>query len=380
MVTLTYAPLPNWKNLASSLLRYPTDDQIVEPWLQSDEAYFWFSRSAWSLCAVALFRTKVFHKEKIRVWLPGFFCNASLAPLRDIGVALQFYPLLSDGKPDMDTCEQMLKDGSPDLIVFAHYFGQPFYSKDLSCFAKINNAWLVEDCAHCLKPERGVGKTGDFVMYSPHKFLTLPDGALLLIRNDGPSKLINADFDALYHSLPFKKIVSYSASVKWLAKRILQKIGVRSSSPNVEFHDDNVVMDSESLPHPKMSFLAKSLLITMVSGFEMEAENRKRNALQWNSSLTNHLCVNQEVIPLFNGSTPYLVGFEAKSKSQAEKIFYCFQNANVPVTTWPDLPPEVLNDVDIQKVSIEMRTTRFYFPVHSSIKPEIIMETLRCIK
>ena len=38
-------------------------------------------------------------------------------------------------------------------------------------------------------PEGNIGKIGDLVLYSPHKHLPIPNGALLVIRDDGPAKL-----------------------------------------------------------------------------------------------------------------------------------------------------------------------------------------------
>ena len=380
MLNFTNAPLPSWMQFAKVLFIKATDTQIIKPWLQNDEQHFWFSRSAWSLYAIALFRIKFFGQDNIQVWVPGFYCNASLSLLRDLGVELQFYPLLLDGKPDMDRCKLMLEQSSPDLILFVNYFGEMFDAKDLASFAKNNNAWLVEDCAHCLKPENGIGLTGDFVLYSPHKFLALPDGALLLIRSDGPSNLTKVEFDDVYNKLLLKEKSSFLTSVKWLIKRFIQKLGIRRMVNFISYQHDDIKTNSSWLPGPKMSTLAKSFLYLMIPELENEARNRKRNALEWKSELLSHYCLKQDVKALFRKNTPYLAGFQVETKAQAKKIFDRLQNANVPVTTWPDLSPEVLHDMPGQNISIERRYTRFYLPVHSSVEPKKIRETIRCIQ
>jgi lipid II:glycine glycyltransferase (peptidoglycan interpeptide bridge formation enzyme) len=38
-----------------------------------------------------------------------------------------------------------------------------------------------------------------------------------------------------------------------------------------------------------------------------------------------------------------------------------------PVSTWPDLPTEVLNNSDFSNTAIELRNTRIYLPVHDSV-------------
>lgn len=380
MLTLTHAPLPKWKYLARIFASNYSDAEIANPWRQADEKFFWFSRSSWSLYAIALYRIKKLKKENILIWVPDYFCNASLKPLRDLGADLQFYPLFSNGKPDMKVCEKMLQDSSPDIIIFVHYFGKLSDSKDLSCLAKNSNAWLVEDCAHCLQAENGIGTTGDFVLYSQHKSLPLSDGALLLIRNNGPSNLASCHFELLHRELTATTKVAFYYGFKWLVKRFLQKIGIRSGRASVVTFDDIAGENSVCLPGIKMSNLAKKLLMEVIPGMDMEKKARKRNAQQWRESLGTYLHSNLGITPIFENYTPYLAGFKLSSKQQTEEIFYFLQDANVPVTTWPDLPPEVLGDNIKHKMSIEMRNTRLFFPVHSSITPQKIKQALDCIQ
>ena len=378
MTNITHAPLPSWKYLAKMLLSNPTNSELAGPWQQDNEKCFWFSRSSWSLYAIALYRIQKFNKKNILIWIPGYFCNASLASLRELGVNFQFYPLLSNGKPDIEICEKMLKSHPPDIIIFVHFFGKPFYSKDLVHLAKNNNAWLVEDCAHCLKPEKGIGNIGDFVLYSQHKSLSLPDGALMLMRNDGPSNLININFGDLYRSLSITNFSSFYYSFKWLAKRILQKLGVRSALVNTDFLNDSTEINSEFISNPMMSYLARKMLMQIIPDLNMEMKVRKRNALQWKLSLESYPYAILDTLPIFENHTPYLAGLQVATKQQAEKIFHCLQDANIPVTTWPDLPHEVLSNTLIHKVSIEMQNTTLFFPVHSSINSKKIMKALLC--
>jgi hypothetical protein len=380
MSNITHPPLPSWRYLAKMLLSNPTNSELADPWQQDNEECFWFSRSSWSLYAIALYRIQKFNKKNILIWLPGYFCNASLTPLRELGVNFQFYSLLSNGKPDIEICEKMLKSHPPDIIMFVHFFGKVFYSKDLVHLAKNNNAWLVEDCAHCLKPEKGIGNTGDFVLYSQHKSLSLPDGALMLIRNNGPSNLINTNFGDLYRSLSITNSLSFYYSFKWLAKRILQKLGVRSALVNTDFLNDSTEINSEFKSDPMMSYLARKILIQIVPDLDMEMKARKQNALQWKLSLESYSCEILSAFPISENHTPYLAGFQAATKHQAKKIFHCLRDANIPVTTWPDLPHEVLSDPLTHKVSIEMQNTRLFFPVHSTINSKKIMKALSCLQ
>ena len=101
MSNITYAPLPSWKYLVKMLLSNPTNPKLSKPWQQDNEKCFWFSRSSWSLYAIALYRIQKSNKKNILIWLPGYFCNSTLAPLRGIthfkhGVNSELYSLIGE--------------------------------------------------------------------------------------------------------------------------------------------------------------------------------------------------------------------------------------------------------------------------------------------
>ena len=78
--------------------------------------------------------------------------------------------------------------------------------------------------------------------------------------------------------------------------------------------------------------------------------------------------LDKDGVKLFTESQdPYLAGFECNSMQIAETIIFSLQKNKIPVSTWPDLPPEVLADQKKHHVAIKMRLNRFYLPVHSSL-------------
>ena len=66
-----------------------------------------------------------------------------------------------------------------DLIVLIDYFGFPM---DISCVnqAKAQGAWILEDASQALLSQH-VGHFSDFVLFSPRKFLGVPDGGVLIV-------------------------------------------------------------------------------------------------------------------------------------------------------------------------------------------------------
>src|ERR1035441_5147111 len=156
---LTLAPLPTWSNLIHSLLRRPPSEfDLAAPWRRGGEAAGWLSRSAWSLALIALWRESCAPASPLTVWLPDFFCNASLAALRLTGAKLVFYPLTDDMAPDIDA-SRILEDVSPpDLFVMVHFFGRASGAAAARDFCARNGGWLIEDAARVLQPMEGIGE------------------------------------------------------------------------------------------------------------------------------------------------------------------------------------------------------------------------------
>lgn len=382
-MALSYSPLPSCRKLAACLKTGDhTDDEIAMPWKRSGDKAFCFSHSAWSLRAVAQWRQRIAQKSRIRILLPDFFCNASIAPLRSIGVQLLFYPLTSSQTPDMDACHTLCQDRPADLFLLVHYFGQPAQGKAAEAFCRKKKVWLIEDAAHVLQPVPGVGECGDFVLYSPHKHLAAPDGAVLIIREKGPNYLGRQfsalqKFHELHKSLGQMPNFSNSPSLLWLAKRTFQKtnVGVKFRSKKPFKSERKIPMPAgEFFPHPKVSPMARRLLWSLHNTLDEAAKARVKHQQLWYRVLMQKSLILQDMKPMANKETPYLAGFVFADPVQAESVFSYWQRLGLPVSTWPDLPPEVTANQERHLWALRMRNTRIYLPVHQSIKPGQIMQ------
>ena len=78
------------------------------------------------------------------------------------------------------------------------------------------------------------------------------------------------------------------------------------------------------------------------------------------------------MLQIIKFNTPYLAVLNFNKSKDAEMAFTSLLNAKIPVSTWPDLPPEVLTDHKKQKVAILLRNCRVFFPVHKSISTKSI--------
>ena len=152
-------------------------------------------------------------KEEIRgsnfsIWVPSYFCNESLYLLRLTKIKLVFYPIKENLEPDYDSFNKLKNDnGKPDIFLLVHFFGKPTDAVKILEFCRANKTWLIEDAVHCLTPSKKIGTNGDFILYSPHKLLPIPNGSILVARNKGPSKISNKLIDNYFENSRWKKLL-----------------------------------------------------------------------------------------------------------------------------------------------------------------------------
>ncbi len=386
MPALTQTPLPTFRHLAAALMNPALpEEEVSAPWRRSGDVAFWFSRSAWSLLAIAQWRQRFTGRPSITVWLPGFFCNASLDPLRSMGAQLQFYPITDQMAPDLDDFRTIAGQKPPDLFVLVHFFGQPSPAEGATELCRETGAWLIEDAAHVLRPIAGIGVNGDCVLYSPHKHLPIPDGAVMVVRENGPARLAGhasamAAFQNVYCSLLNSPVFTHLSPWIWLIKRILQRLGVRAwRRPVTQFLIDTDPI-SPRLENPKMSQLARRLLSDLLDTLNTVAHLRWQNKLLWNDVLAKDNPTPAKMKPVSGEFTPYLAGFAFDDEVKAEEVFFQWRRAGLPVTTWPGLPPEVSAKKEQHRYALLLRQTRIYLPVHQSLDHRQINDCIRNFK
>lgn len=112
--------------------------------------------------------------EPERVWLPSYLCPSMLAAVEEYKT--RFFPISGRLKPK--STEWIGQLDNRDLVCTIDYFGfrsMPAVKRQ----AKIQGAWVLEDACQALLTT-GVGSDADFVLYSPRKFVGVPDGGLLI--------------------------------------------------------------------------------------------------------------------------------------------------------------------------------------------------------
>jgi hypothetical protein len=361
-------------------------DHISKCWHKEHEVSILLSKSAWSIALISLIRKSQKNGEKVIIWIPDYFCNASLNILRETSCEIVFYPILENLEPDFSNFkERVQSSGSPDIFLLVHYFGKPTSVSRSVEFCRNCGAWLVEDAAHVLRPIKGIGEVGDFVLYSPHKLLPLPDGAILIARHDGPSSLDAQMLDDIFKKRKWIEILlelklsskgrlifkGNSSVIIWVLKQILQKGYIRRYK-KAPFHEtEQSTPKSFVYPKPEISGISIKILSGLCYKLADIAFLRERNQMLWDyyialfSEKGNKL-INLGARPKNLNWTPYLASFVGEEETIVE--FYTNLKAKkfLP-TTWPDLPPEIFLDKTRHDMAIRLRNSKFYLPVHQSV-------------
>lgn len=354
--------------------------ELARAWQKSEEAFFWFSRSAWSLAAISLLWQDLFQRKDPWVWIPDYFCDSSLEPLRNTGAEIFFYPVNDKLEPDFELCRSLSKNRQPNVFVLTHYFGYPSNAKKAAEFCHIKHAWLVEDAAHVLKPAKGIGDCGDFILYSPHKCLAIPDGAVLLMRSNGPGSFGDSDasisdlFKSTCQNVRKKECDSSASIGKWMAKRMLQGLGLPSVLRKMEFEKDDA---SVSVCDPSVSGMSLKLLSAQIHDLSLVSHKRLSRQKLWQFLLKD--CENVRPLPTDGCGrfAPYMAPFKVSDGKLASTMFQGFRMAGLPSTTWPDLPLEVKGNPDCHRQAWDARYSTVCFPSHQSVKLKRITERFR---
>lgn len=356
---ITGAPLPGWNILAGLLGRSPAPDTLAAPWLQSGERAQWYSRSSWALAGLTAAWTRQ-HGRAPTLWLPAYFCNATLDPLRRTGASLRFVAVESDLTIDWQAARRMAPGEMPDLVLLPHFFGVPQDAAAAHAFCLETGATLIEDCAHVLAPTPAMGATGDHVLWSPHKLLAVPQGGLLVTR---PGATLTAG------SLAAAGAVAPMGN--WLIKRLVQKtipaglLPPATRSGPQEFGADpatGLMPDT-----PVLNPAAARLLAAALSGMAKVAAQRRANA----NALLKELMHVEGWRPLFDPTvhTPYRLVMLCSSSEVASERFAAYRQRGIPVESWPDMPPEVMAAPERFGAALQLRCTLLCFPVHQSLEP-----------
>jgi len=128
-------------------------------------------------CAVKLL-VRTLHPAT--VWLPSYICGVLIEAAREPGVRVRFYSVGESLQVMEDDWLSEIIAG--DLVIFADYFGFDTWSSH-GARAKTRGARIVEDACQAML-NKNFSPHSDYVIFSPRKFIGVPDGGILLAKKD----------------------------------------------------------------------------------------------------------------------------------------------------------------------------------------------------
>lgn len=322
---------------------------------KSGEHQFYLSRSSWSILSICIFRLKSLNQKSINIFLPNYFCNDPIPLIKQKNINLIYYKIDDQFEPDLQHLNNLSETVKPDIFLGVHYFGNPLVSNFLKNFCIKNKCWYIEDATHCLKRDKIIGTQGDFVIFSPYKHLAIPNGAILIVRSNGPSKLkvedysiinINQFLKAELKKFKFKKGLikkDFFLSIKWVIKKIilsvLNEINLFSSYYKDIYKKGLKPNYFERIYSHKISFISKYLIsrydLNKISSLRIRNQNIFQEVLENEIKIHNKFNTKQNY---FNHS-PYLLPIILNSDVEALELI----NKGIPVVRWPLYPKESLN-------------------------------------
>ncbi len=367
---ITFTPLLSLKKLVKIFFIKSVDDYaLAKPWCKKGDIVIWFSRTAWSLAAISLWWKKSFQENMPTIWVPDYFCNQSLWPVRQGEAKLIFYPVDEKLRPRWDACYRLTKEIKPDIFILVHFYGQISDVEKTKEFCDENRAIFVEDATHVMLPTGKIGLDSHFVLYSQHKFFPLSQGALCVMRPSVEMYVSlhqgnNVNFLDMQHFLgdgcyPF---------MKWVITQIMKKLirNYFSRSRSVAPYQED--LPNQAMPtKPYMHSCAKKLLLLEQKKFSLYQKRRSNCVATWNHLLQSKKLNMQCIYSSNAGLIPYAAVFNCKS-GNAEKIYKQLSQMKWPVSTWPDLPPEVKENPTMHTSAVYFRYNMIIFPVNQSLK------------
>ena len=345
-MVIKFIPSPDIKMVFKSFVSRNSYEKLCK-----DTNTSFYSRGTWALYSGIIKSLELKEKRNGIVLFPDYFCNEVLIPLRDKGICINFYPVDKNLEPDWKYIEKKLGNGcSADVFVLVHYFGFVSSLKKASNICKKYNMLLIEDGAHVLS-RKNINEA-NFSIYSPRKVLALPEIGILVSKTSKTKLKFNRN------SFIF---------IKWLCKNFAQyffsKLNFNWHTFNLSNKTNNIVSINNER-HPSIYSLRLFCL------YENEISIYERKRIENYLKIEKSIKTITNVYPLFNklpkNITPYV--FPLIIKKNISDIKNKLIKDGIPVSSWPDLPSEVIESFSDHQDAIWTNKHLLLFPIHHKLK------------
>lgn len=361
------SPLPFWKQIFANN--------------KSSEKLFWenkqsllFPESCISLHFLFSIYKQHNNKDRVLIYLPDYFCDQTIESFREDWMDFYYYPIGEDLEPQWKVIEEYTKANSlaPDFLLFVHYFGMEKNVSLASDFCKRHNILLIEDCAHVLLAKGKIGTKGDFVIFSPHKQLPVPDAAVLSYNeNEKTERLWNQVVQE------YDKLSRRGNDGKWYVKKAIQKL-VRIHK-KLSYYS-GVHLGNGQIACETIEKISKKSERTLRSFYDYTELKKICYIRRDNYSMMNYLVgrIDDTIIPLSNEQTfaPYYAVYSLKNTADKKAAVQNLISKGFSVLHWPDLPRDIADKRSEHENAFALSENIITIPIHQDITPQKICKTL----
>lgn len=356
--------LPSWKQFFSM-----KKGIVYSEFLDDKEKWYFMAESCMSIKLVLSAVRESERKDRVTIWLPAYFCSQTYYSFKEDWVDSIFYPVNEQLEPDWNWIKEKTKEKNADCLLYVHYFGEYRDISKARQYCNNHGAILIEDCAHIAIKIDKYGKTGDFAIFSPHKSLPVPDGAILYA-NQGAGK---RDISAIINKIDdiYKDLQKIDSDKKWYLKKFIQKVFRVHRQPTYYFgiHYGEKICSHKMLRGSKESFYVISAL---------SREQMKKNSYirRDNLAVMNYLIKKecQEVVCLTESAfAPYFAAYSLCNVTNKQSAIKKLTDKGYLLLYWPDLPIDIKNleyTPDIERLSEDI----FVIPIHQNLSPCGLLE------
>lgn len=351
------APLPTWKELLGVTKQQNTDDILT-------------SGSAISIKLIIEGYRKSTQKTSINIMLPDYFCAETEALFFDDDLKVLRYPLNDKLEPDWKAIKNDIDCEEIDIFIFVHYFGQEHDVSKARIFCDLNNAILIEDCAHVLYGYGKIGKKGHFSIYSPHKFLPIPDGGVIKVNSD--DSLVS---DIVSYVEEKIKTDNSDLYFTWRIRKILLKLLHISKNTNFELGPHYIDMEKKLGLQSSISNYSRKILSNYSYEDLKKVAYKRRENLQIINEILKHLDSNVQVMTGESIESPLFAVYSLEKIKDPLEYVKKIKKMGLNVSFWPS----VHKGIDPLTDQFN-KLTKFVItiPVHQSLSLNKLARLIEC--
>lgn len=355
------SPVPRWRDILGK-----TSKESKPYW---DNNMLWTSKSGISIKLIVEAYKRAKGEDKVYIWIPSLFCGETEEYIPTVGTEIIHYPLAESLDPDWEIIKADFKEIPADIFLFVHYFGCFHDPNQSKTFCKTKEAVLIEDCAHALYKYQKIGQTGDFALFSPHKLLGIPDGAIVVCNNN-KSDFINEMHNSIKEKLKTEE-QNQRRYILWRIKKGIQRI-VKRNKPYVYaaepyYYDHTGEVDTVI----NCSNFSKRI----VESYSYEQFKQYAYIRRENDELVRSIVdsIDKEGVDELTSESecPYFSVYRIRDLEKNKRIAKTLEKNGIPVVSWPELP-ESIKTSEYSKSTEMISASLIAIPIHQCIKPQII--------